>query len=93
MTETQATRFLINWIDLRREPECPPNPDFPNGVDLDLSRGGAPTCFTYLDYPAPRCGLYVVTCLSCGRQIAVTTAGRPDDPRSLRIPCRTGTAQ
>ncbi len=27
-------------------------------------------------------------CKICGYRIAITTAGRPDDPRSVKIPCQ-----
>jgi uncharacterized protein len=30
-----AGSFKIEWIDRGREPQCPPNPAYPNGVDLD----------------------------------------------------------
>lgn len=77
----------IKWIDRHREPKCPPNPAFPEGVDVDVS-DGARSCQTPLPYPAPRCGVYVVTCDVCGYAAGFTTAGRPDDPRSVRVPCK-----
>lgn len=79
-------QFDISWIDHGREPQCTPNPRFPEGIDLDFS-GGKPSCTTLLPYPAKRCGLYVVKCNLCGFSAACTTAGRPDDPRSITIPC------
>lgn len=42
---------------------------------------------TALPYPARRCGQYVVKCDVCDQIIVVTTAGRPDDPRSLKMAC------
>ena len=77
------------WIDRGREPRCPPDPAFPDGVDVDVSLGASLTCAIALPYPAQRCGIYVVTCDLCGFTVAVTTAGRPDDPRSLKIACVT----
>jgi hypothetical protein len=82
------TDFKVRWIDHRREPQNQPDPRYPNGVDLDITNGTGPNCATPLPYPAKRCGLYVVECKACGANALVTTAGRPDDPRSLRISCR-----
>lgn len=70
----------------------PPNPAFPEGMDVDLSQGSAATCSTNLPYPAKRCGFYVVTCEMCGLRVVVTTAGRPDDPRSLKVACKKSAA-
>lgn len=81
-------RFEIKFIDSGREPQCAPNPDYPLGIDLDTSRGAMHTCKTTLPYPAKRCGAWVVKCLDCGYVAAVSTAGRPDDPRSLTLPCK-----
>jgi hypothetical protein len=76
----------IDWVDLHREPQEPPNPHYLNGIDLDCSTG-KPFCQIALPYPAKRCGFYEITC-ECGVRIAVTTAGRADDPRSVKIACR-----
>lgn len=78
--------FKIKWIDLHREPQCAPDPRFPNGKDLDVSHG-LKACKVALPYPAPRCGLYYVQCKTCGTNAAITTAGRPDDPRSVTMVC------
>lgn len=87
--------FKIEWIDRGREPQCPPNPAYPDGIDLDGAQElGVPTCKTALPYPAKRCGLYYVECKICGSNALITTAGRPDDPRSVCIPCQLkGTKQ
>lgn len=78
----------IEWIDDHREPQCAPDPAFPEGRDLDIRLGAlGPSCSIRLPYPAPRCGFYVVTCSLCAVRDAITTAGRPDDPRSVRMPC------
>lgn len=76
----------IEWIDRGREPQCAPDPAFPLGKDLDTTHG-APSCFTELPYPAPRCGLYIVECETCGLRVGITTAGRFDDPRSVKLAC------
>jgi hypothetical protein len=82
------SRFDIKWKDAGREPQSTPNPAYPNGIDLDASKGAAVTCVVALPYPAQRCGAYVVACLICGIKVACTTAGRVDDPRSIRVACR-----
>lgn len=82
-------QFDIEWIDRGREPQCPPDPDFPRGKDVDLRQSAIERgCTVILPYPAKRCGLYVVTCGKCGLRIAITTAGRPDDPHKITIPCK-----
>lgn len=80
--------LTVEWIDAGRDPQCEPNPAYPNGKDLDVSNGAAKTCSTQLPYPARRCGHYVVNCTACRMTVAVTTAGRTDDPRSIRLACR-----
>jgi hypothetical protein len=79
-------QFTVRWFDGEREPQCAPNPDYPQGIDLDPMPGRA-GCVAELPYPAKRCGYYVVECNLCGYGLACTTAGRPDDPRSIKIPC------
>lgn len=83
-------QFDIKWLDSGREPQCPPNPAFPNGIDIPSPRHGEPGfrfCTVTLPYPAKRCGSYLIKCKSCGFTVAVT-AGRPDDPRSIEIDCQ-----
>lgn len=79
--------FEITWFDKGREPQCPPNPDYPTGIDIDVTDGREPHCDVVLPYPAKRCGIYQVRCKICGYTVALTTAGRIDDPRTVRIPC------
>lgn len=81
------TKFRVTWIDYHREPQCPSNPDYPDGIDIVL--GGSPRCKTDLPYPAKRCGAFMVECLICGLSMLVTTAGRKDDPRSIEMACRS----
>ena len=95
MSDTQQ-HFNIKWDDAGREPKAKPNPDYPDGIDLDATKGGAESCIALLPYPAKRCGTYIVECNLCGMRLAITTAGRPDDPRSVKIACKLnggGTAQ
>ena len=83
----EAEQFKIDWKDNGREPQAKPNPKFPDGVDIDVSLG-AESCATMLPYPAQRCGYYVVRCKKCDYVVAITTAGRPDDPRKVTVPCK-----
>lgn len=94
----------VEWVDGGREPRMPPDPRYPDGIDLDETthqridvKSGAvisadadrKSCFTFLrPYPAPRCGSFVIECDVCGLRAIVTTAGRRDDPRSVRLPCK-----
>jgi hypothetical protein len=77
----------ITWVDGGREARHPADPAHPDGVDLDLAVGAERSCRVELPYPARRCGMYVVTCGTCGRNVVVTAAGRRDDPRSVAIAC------
>jgi hypothetical protein len=81
--------FKVEWFDLQREPQCPPDPAYPDGVDLDVVQERVvPSCLITLPYPAKRCGQYLLECRLCGLTAACTTAGRPDDPRSIKLACR-----
>lgn len=77
----------VEWQDLGREPQCAPDPAYPTGKDLRLADQSIPHCDVALPYPAKRCGLYIVECKRCGYRMGITTAGRPDDPRSVQIAC------
>jgi hypothetical protein len=80
----------IKWFDSGEEPRHPPNPDYPDGIDLNLTVGGDPDrarCKIALPYPAKRFGYYEIECNACDKRVGVTTAGRPDDPRSVTILC------
>lgn len=81
------TDFRIEWVDSGREPQQRSDPRYPQGVNLDISAGRMPCCAVKLPYPAQRCGYFVVTCDFCGQRVMITTAGRKDDPRSVRLAC------
>jgi hypothetical protein len=82
--------ITAKWIDGGREPQCPPDPAYPDGIHVDLTMGTFPSCKVKLDpYPTPRCGYFAVKCGKCGYAAILTTAGRPDDPRSVKLPCKT----
>jgi len=83
---TTTNQFIINWVDSGRKPKQKPDPAYPKGIDLDCSFGSIHSCATPLPYPA--IGHYVVECRICGLRVACTTAGRPDDPRSVKMACK-----
>lgn len=80
-------RSKIAFVSTGRLPQCPPDPAYPLGIDIDLSGGATKTCKTSLPYPAPCCGTWIVVCDDCGYGVAVTAAGRIDDPRTLKVAC------
>lgn len=91
MPDTKKQQFKIDWLDAGREPQCAPNPAYPEGIDIPSPRHGEEGfkfCVVKLPYPAKRCGTYIVECTRCGFFVGVTTAGRPDDPRSIEIECQ-----
>jgi len=81
-------RFKIVWLDSGKEPRCASNPDYPHGIEPDLSSGASKTCTVMLPYPAKRVGAYSIECQTCGLRVGITTAGRPDDPRSVKLACK-----
>lgn len=83
----------VKWHDAGREPKCPPNPRYPLGIDCDVSGGAAATCTVQIPYPAPRCGQYSIYCTTCKSFTLVTAAGRPDDPRSVKLACDVAAAR
>lgn len=84
----RAGQFRVTWKDRGREPRCAPDPKYPHGIILDTSSdGAAETCSVEVPYPAKRCGVYTIRCKKCGIRMACTTAGRPDDPRVVKIGC------
>lgn len=90
--ETKQTidRFKVSWIQRGGRPTEKANPAYPNGVDVDLTCGVDLFCTLNLPYPPehPNIGMYVVECMLCGTTVTCTTAGRTDDPRSLKIACK-----
>lgn len=79
----------IEWVDRGTHAQSPSNPNFPNGMDVDLrSNREARSCKAEMPYPAMRCGQYVIECSKCGLRVMVTTAGRRDDPRSVLMTCK-----
>ena len=78
--------FLVRWNSAHRKAKVASNPDYPDGKDCVIP--GEPSCTTPIPYPAPECGQWILSCDECGITVAVTAAGRPDDPRSLTVPCK-----
>ncbi len=90
--ENEFGRALIaKWIDFEREPQGRPDPNYPDGIDIDVSAGKRPACRIELKHPTPRCGMWQVKCQLCGMSVSLTTAGRADDPKSLVVPCNMET--
>lgn len=84
-------KHSVTWIDYGREPKHPPDPAYPHGKDVrhfEFGSKAGRACTVKLPYPAKRCGAYLIQCEGCGVNALVTTAGRPDDPRSVQILCR-----
>jgi hypothetical protein len=81
-------RFTVDWIDQQRETTQRADPAYPAGCAIDVALDAPQACRVELPYPAARCGLWVVLCRVCGFPIALAAAGRADDPRSVRLPCR-----
>ena len=86
--EASPKQFEITWYDAGREPRVAPNPLYPDGVDVDLMGPFETGCKVSVPYPAKRIGSYRLWCKLCNVHVAVTTAGRSDDPRSITIPCK-----
>lgn len=71
----------------RGQAQCPSNPEYPSGIIVDATDGEM-GCVVKLPYPAPECGHFRVSCKVCRMSVAITAAGRADDPTSVKIPCR-----
>ncbi len=73
----------------RGKAQCAPDPRYPRGIAVDCSFGRT-ACTVTLPYPAPECGHFRVVCRLCETSAGITAAGRPDDPISVKIPCKLG---
>lgn len=71
----------------RGKAQCDADPLFPQGKNPDISKGEI-SCLIDLPYPAPECGIHIIHCHACDLKIGVTAAGRADDPKSVRVPCK-----
>lgn len=81
-------QFDIKPTCRRGPPQCPADPAHPKGVDVQEAAPGVPSCRADLPYPAPERLVWQIRCRRCGFTLAITAAGRPDDPRSVTVPCR-----
>ena len=80
----------VIFLDSGREPKCKPDPKYPDGMPVNLTTSPLQKfCCRNLPYPAPRCGVYQIKCTKCGFTAAITVAGRPDDPRTVTMPCQS----
>jgi hypothetical protein len=73
----------------RGKAQCEPDPLYPHGKAIPKPPENVfpDTCFIELPYPAPECGIFIVSCETCKTANAITAAGRPDDPISFYMPC------
>ena len=85
----QVGKFICTFLDSGRKAQCPPDPDYPDGMVID-QEGVEKTCKVEVPYPSPGCGVLIVRCIECGLKVAVTVAGRPDDVRLIVMPCKVG---
>lgn len=77
----------IEWVSAGRKAKCAPNPNYPQGKDIDV-HGDIEKCHVEIPYPAEECGYWIVSCNACDLRCAITAAGRSDDPRSYKMPCK-----
>jgi hypothetical protein len=84
---TENPDHTVEWLDSGREPQCEPNPEYPNGCIIDCAENAVMRCRIKLQYPGPRCGVHAISCNRCGVTFALTAAGRPDDPKEVLLPC------
>jgi hypothetical protein len=80
-------QFNIEYIDGGRPPRNAPDPKYPDGVHVD--HGDRPACRVELPYMTKNnIGKWLVTCTRCKCTMLITMASRPDDPRSVMMPCK-----
>lgn len=83
-----VVKVRVNWVDKNRQPTGTPDPRYPNGRFLDMSLGARKTCTVDLEHPTKGCGYYTLECLRCHFRAVITTAGRADDPNSVKLACK-----
>jgi len=86
--EKHTVRFIPSG---RGRAQCPANPDYPDGIDLVMTEHAEKSCRVDLPYPAPECGSWLIVCAECDMRALITAAGRPDDPKSVTLPCKVAT--
>lgn len=85
---TRKVEHKVTFHSTGERARCAPDPRYPIGIDTDLTNGATITCTIRVQYPAQCIGIHLIECVTCGMRVAVTAAGRPDDPREVRIACR-----
>jgi hypothetical protein len=85
---SETIRISVRWLKRGDMAQHPANPAYPDGVIVDLTNGQSQHCPVPMKYPAPEVGTWFILCRTCGYRAAVTAAGRADDPREVRLPCR-----
>lgn len=80
----------VTWDDGGRPPISPPDPRYPEGIDIDYTHPGEKTCKIAIPYPTGHVniGRWLIFCHECGLAAIITAASRPDDPRSIVLPCQ-----
>ena len=92
-SDAAAGQMTVAFKSHGRKATCAPNPAFPDGIHVNRLASGVIGCRVELPYPAECCGVWRVECSVCGFVMGVTAAGRPDDVRSIMVPCQVrGTA-
>ncbi len=91
MTDKTINQFDIEFNQTGGKAKHKPNPNYPKGIDVDVSQGAKSTCTTPVGYPAKCIGFWSIECRVCRQKAAVTAAGRADDPRSVKLPCKIAT--
>lgn len=79
--------FDIKFLSHNRKAQCAPDPKYPDGMVADVSHGAQQKCAIDIPYPAECVGAWVIKCKECGRSVAITAAGRPDDPKAVIVDC------
>jgi hypothetical protein len=93
-----SPHLRVEWrerhVRSRREAPAPaasPVQDaYPGGIDVDLAMGGGAHCSAVLPQHPGKPGLYDIRCTRCGLSLALTSGGRSNDPRAVRVPCGWG---
>jgi hypothetical protein len=83
-------QFLVRFLGTGQKAKHPANPNYPEGVHLNQTggvEGDGNVCVVQLPWPAKEIGAWKVECTICALRVACTTAGRPDDPRSITVRC------
>lgn len=82
----------VRWESLNRKAQCEPDEHYPDGIEIDATtERDRFACRVDIPYPPPhpgQCGLWAVDCDHCQSTFICTAAGRPDDPKSMTVPCR-----